>query len=184
VGLVLAVAWLAAELGWFGVRGDLEHVSLAYLVTLVVAPLAAAVLCLAVALSSGRLGVGARVGLIALVALVPPFAFLAVVFLVSPGVTSGSPGDSPAAISTCFSLTLSFALLPLVAAGVALRRTFVGLARWRSALVGSAAGLAAAALVNLHCDSVGITHVAIGHLGAAVAIVLLGALALAQATRV
>jgi hypothetical protein len=182
LALVLALGWLASELAWFGVRGDIRQVPLAYLLGMVAAPIGAAALCLVVALSAGRLGIARRVGVIAAAAVLPPLALLAGVVLLSPAVSSGPPG-APIEIAYCFNVTLGFALLPMLAAGVALRRTFVGLARFRSALVGSAAGLAGAALVNLHCDRVGILHIAFGHVGAAVAIALAGAFILAHVTR-
>src|SRR5262249_52999733 len=122
------------------------------------------------------------VALIGTVAILPPLMLLAAVIATAPAVPGGNPG-APIEIAYCFNVTLGFALLPMLAAGVALRRSFVGLAGWRSALVGSAAGLAGAALVNLHCDRVGALHIALGHIGAAVAIALVGAFVLAQATK-
>jgi hypothetical protein len=178
--LVLAVAWLGVEIAWFGVRGDLGRLPTTYLVGMVWAPLAAAALSLTLALSRGRSGLGARAwSIIGATVGTQGALLLAILALPAP---AGLPG-TPVETAYCFNVTLGFALLPMLAAGVALRRAFVALSGWRSALVGTAAGLAGAALVNLHCDRVGVTHLVLGHLGAAVAVTVVGAVLLSRVTR-
>ncbi|HEY3496401.1 MAG TPA: NrsF family protein [Polyangiaceae bacterium] len=180
--LGIAAAWLAAGIAWIGVREDLQLVSPFFFAALVVAPALLALLSLGVAFAAGRLGLGARVGMLAAVALLPHVVLLALVPLLGPAVPGG-PLGTPHEILPCFVVTLGFAFLPLAVAAVALRRTFVVVARWKSALVGSAAGLAAAGLVNLHCDRVGAPHVLLGHLAAAVVVALLGTVLLGRITR-
>jgi hypothetical protein len=182
LALAIAAIWLSAGLGWFGVRGDLALVSAGGLLLLVVAPVLLAVLCLALALSGGRLGIGARLWLLVAVATLPQVFLLSVVPLLGPAAPGGPPGTTAETI-LCFGITLAFGFVPVLAAAFALRRAFAAASRWRSALVGSAAGFMAAALINLHCDRVGELHVMLGHLGAAVALTLLGGVLLARATR-
>jgi hypothetical protein len=166
--LALAVAWLAAELAWFGARGDFSRLPGSYLIAMVWAPLAAAALSLMLALARGKRGVGARASHVAAATVGVQGALLLAILAFSHAIPD---------------VTLGFALLPMLAAGIALRRAFVALSGWRSALVGASAGLAGTALVNLHCDRVGVTHLVLGHLGAAVVVTIVGAVLLSRATR-
>jgi hypothetical protein len=146
------------------------------------APLAAAGLSLVLALARGKRGVGTRASHVAAATVGAQGALLLAILVFAHAIPDGPPGN---ALDTayCFNVTLGFALLPMLAAGIALRRAFVALSGWRSALVGASAGLAGTALVNLHCDRVGVTHLVLGHLGAAVAVTLVGAVLLSRATR-
>jgi hypothetical protein len=60
----------------------------------------------------------------------------------------------------------------------------VGRAGWRSALVGIAAGLAAASLVNWHCSLSDAVHMTVGHGLAVIVTGLVGAFGLERALRV
>lgn len=182
LAMAVSLAWFALNLGWFGVRGDLSHVGASSLVVLVIAPLPFALLGLGVAGAAGRLGLGPRASVVVAVTLLPLFVLLLAVPLLGPA-TPGGPLGTPAETLLCFGVTLGFAIVPVLAAAFALGRSFVASARWRSALLGSAAGLASAALINLHCDRVGVAHVVLGHLAAAVAITLIAAVLLSRATR-
>jgi hypothetical protein len=80
-------------------------------------------------------------------------------------------------------MAVAWTILPLLLAGFALRTTFVGGAGWRSAVLGTGAGLLAAATITLHCPVSGSFHVGLGHGGAILASALLGALVLSRVTR-
>ncbi len=183
LAFVLSIGWMGAELAWFGLRGDLAHVSGRYLLLMVGAPLVTAILCIAAALSHGRLGLGARIGVLFAVATLPLVAMVGAVLVTSPAVPDGTPGTLGES-AYCFNTTLGFASLPLLAAAFALRHAFVSRAVWRSAALGVGAGLAAVGLVNLHCDRVGALHLMVGHVGALFVIALAGAALLSYQSRV
>jgi hypothetical protein len=182
VALVLGAAWLVGQLALMGIRGDLAHVPRGYWLAFGVAPVVAGVLCLVAALSAGRWGVGARTALLAGLSLLVPLAFVLGAALGPPPYAGAPEGDFRDGV-VCFHLAVAWTLVPLVLAGFALRATFVGRAGWRSAALGSGAGLLAAAVITWHCSVSGPFHVGLGHGGAILASVLLGALVLARITR-
>jgi hypothetical protein len=83
----------------------------------------------------------------------------------------------------CFDLTAVWAAGPLLGAALALRGAFAVGARWRSALLGTAIGLFAGAVMNLHCPNVAPLHMLFGHGLAVVAATLVGAFVLTYRTR-
>lgn len=181
--LLVAAGWLAAQLGVAGIRGDMGHVHLPYILVLGVAPAMAGLLCVVAAASPGRMGLGMRVGTLAGLAVVLPFGFMLSGYALSPPYPE-APGGAFKHGVFCFNVALAWTAVPLVAAGLALRGSFVTRAGWRSALVGAGAGLFVAATSFLRCPLSGAWHVALSHGGAVVAAALLGAFVLARVTRV
>jgi hypothetical protein len=183
LALALGVGWFFGQIVILGTRRDLSDVPLSYLLALVVAPLAAAGLALGLAVAPGRLGLGARAGVLTAVVLILPAYLIVAGLMMSPAHEHGPPGNLRQGLY-CFGMMLLWAALPMAAAAVVLRSWFVTRAPLRSALVGVAAGMGAAATINLHCFVTGTMHVAFAH-GLAVAVAALGGVwALAQRTRV
>jgi hypothetical protein len=183
LALLLGAGWLVGQLVFLGARQDLSEVPLSYLVALVLAPLAAAGLALGLAVTPGRLGLGARSGVLTAVALILPTYLIVAGLVMSPAHENGPPGNLRQGLY-CFAMMLLWAALPLAAAAVVLRSWFVTRAPLRSALVGVAAGMGAAAMINLHCFVTGALHVAIGHWLAVAVAALVGVFSLAKRTRV
>ena len=75
------------------------------------------------------------------------------------------------------------AAVPLVLAGVVLRRSFVAASMERSAAVGAACALAAVTTMHLHCENIQVGHMLLGHMVPAAAITVLAALVLRSVTR-
>jgi hypothetical protein len=182
IALVVSAGWLFGQLLVLGARGDLARLPLGYLLAFGVAPVVAGVLSVLAAGSAGRLGVGARVGLLAGLSLLTPLSFVLGGMLGSPPYPEAAPGDFRDGVF-CFHMAVAWTVLPLLLAGFALRGTFVGGSGWRSAALGTGAGLIAAAVITLHCPLSGSLHVGLGHGGVVVASALLGAFVLSRVTR-
>jgi len=182
VALLLATGWIAAQLAITGIRGDIARVPLGYALAFGVAPIVAGLLCLVAAVTPGRLGVGARVALLAALAVAFPAIFGVASYVFSPPYSEAPLGVFANGVF-CFNIAIAWTLLPLIAAGFALRQTFVSRAVWRSALVGAGAGLIVAATSMWRCPLSGAFHNAFSHGGAVVASALLGALVLSRVTR-
>lgn len=182
LALSVSVAWVIGQVLVLGVRGDLSRIPLGYLVALGGAPVVAGALCLVAAVSAGRLGVGARVGLLAALSLLSPAAFVLGALLGPMPYADAAVGDLRGGV-VCFNIAVAWTIVPLLLAGLALRGTFVARSVWRSAALATAAGLAAAAAITLHCPTAGALHVGLGHGGAIVASALLGAFVLSRVTR-
>jgi hypothetical protein len=161
--LVGSVAWLALHLAVFGVRRDFAQLPLEYAVAQILLPFAVSVIALVVALGPGKLGLGMRLGLVSSLVILGPASFI----VIAAG--APMPGEVPAGVATltgillCFDITVAWAAVPLLLAGITLRGAFAAGARWRSALVGAGAGLFAGATMNLHCPNVAPLHVLVGH---------------------
>jgi hypothetical protein len=112
-----------------------------------------------------------------------PVAFMVSSFALSPPYPEAPLGLFKHGVF-CFNIAIAWTLLPLVAAGVALRSSFVSRAVWRSALVGLGAGLIVATTSMLRCPLSGAWHMALSHGGAVLASALLGAFVLSRVTRV
>jgi hypothetical protein len=182
VALLVGASWIATQLGIAGIRGDMAQVPLGYTLAFGVGPVVAGVLCLVAAVTPGRLGLGARVTLLATLAIAFPASFVIGSWLFSPAYP-GAPLGVFANGVFCFNIALAWTLLPLIAAGFALRHSFVTRAAWRSALVGAGCGLVVAATSMLRCPLSGVWHNTFSHGGAVVASALLGALVLSRVTR-
>jgi hypothetical protein len=180
--LFVSAGWLGAQLAVAGVRGDIRQVPLSYALALGVAPGVGGLLCVVAAASAGRMGLGLRVGALAGLAVVVPLVFMVSGYTLSPPYAA-APGGAFNHGVFCFNVALAWTTVPLVAAGLALRGSFVTRASWRSALVGAGAGLVVAATSFLRCPLSSAWHVALSHGGAVVACALLGAGVLARVTR-
>jgi hypothetical protein len=179
VALGLSAAWLVTHLVVYGVRQDLATLPAGYVAVQIGLPFGVAVASLSVALSPGKLGLGVSLGALAALVFLGPLSFwLSAFALPSPGATPGDDGMFAALV--CFDITLLWAVLPLLAAAFALRRSFAGGAVWRSALIGAAAGLFSGAAMNLHCTNVDPLHMALGHGLPIVLGALVGAFVLAR----
>jgi hypothetical protein len=183
VALGASALWLGANLVLFGLRKDLGALTSPYLEAEVLVPCVLAATCLAIALATGRLGLGVKRGLVAALALLGPASFC-VLAAVTPIPEGHAPGSSSlAAMLVCLSLTLVWAALPLVLAAATLRGAFPVASRWRGGLVGAAAGLFAGTTINLHCSNVAHVHLLMGHGIPVLAATLLGALVVSHFAR-
>jgi hypothetical protein len=116
-----------------------------------------------VALASGKLGLGLRIGLISALALLGPASFCLIAMgAPSPYVVPNGAG-ALLGVLVCFDITVAWAAIPLLLAALSLRGAFAAGSRLRSTLVGAAAGLFAGGTMNLHCPNVSSLHVLLGH---------------------
>lgn len=181
--LIGSVTWVGAHLVVFGIRKDLGQLPFVYVAAQVLLPFALAVAALVIALARGRLGLGARLGLVSSFAVLGPASFV----LIAGG--TPVPGEVPAGVATvigmllCFDLTFAWAAVPLVLCALTLRGAFAAGTRWRSALVGAGAGLFAGATMNLHCPNLAPLHMLFGHGMPVLLATLGGAFLLALRTR-
>lgn len=177
-----SVAWLAAHLVVYGVRSDLSGLSIPYLGAQVFLPFAVAAGSLAVALGSGKFGLGLKVSLIGTLAVLGPLSFC-LIALGAPVPRDVSGGGALLPIFVCFDITVAWAAVPLLLAALSLRGAFAAGARWRSALVGAGVGLAAGATMNVHCPNVAPAHLLFGHGLPVIVATLLGAAFLSYRSR-
>lgn len=182
IALLVGAGWISAQLAVAGLRGDMARVPLGYTIGFAVVPVVAGLVCLAAATTPGRLGLGARVSLLATLALALPVTFAVVSYFFSPPYPGAPKGEFKYGV-LCFNVAIAWTLLPLVAAGFALRGTFVTRATVRSALVGAGAGLVVSATSMLRCPLSDSWHMALSHGGAVIAAALFGASVLARVTR-
>jgi hypothetical protein len=174
-------AWLAVHLAVCGVRTDLPDLPLTYVAAQIALPVLLAIASLLIALDSGKLGLGLRVGLVSALAILGPASFC-LIALGAP--IPRLPEPEPLFESLfCFDITVAWIAIPLLLAGGALQSAFVAGARWRSALVGAGIGLFAGATMNLHCPNVEPAHMLLGHGFAVVMAAALGALVLVLRAR-
>jgi hypothetical protein len=183
IALLVSAGWIAAQLAVAGLRGDMARLPLGYTLGFGIAPFIAGLACLVAATTPGRLGLGARVTLLATLALALPTAFAVVSYVFSPPYAGAATGEFKHGVF-CFNVAIAWTLLPLIAAGFALRGTFVTRATVRSALVGAGAGLVISATSMLRCPLSDSWHMALSHGGAVIAAAVLGATVLARVTRV
>jgi hypothetical protein len=181
--LVGSLAWVGTHLVVFGIRQDLAQLSFAYVAAQVLLPFALAVLTLVIALASGKLGLGARLGVVSAFVVLGPASFA----LIAAG--APVPAEVPAGVATphnvllCFDITVAWAAVPLLFGALTLRGAFAAATRWRSALVGAGAGLFAGATMNLHCANAAPLHMLFGHGLPVVVATLAGAVLLALRAR-
>jgi uncharacterized membrane protein YsdA (DUF1294 family) len=182
--LALSVGWLGAHLAVYGVRADLPTLPPLYVAVQVVLPLALALGSLVIAVRAGRLGLGVNIGLLTALALIGPISF----WLVGVGAplprAPGSGSDSLLSAFVCLDITLAWAAVPILCAALSLRRAFPSASAWRSALIGSACGLFAGAVMNLHCTNVDRFHMLFGHGIPVLASVLAGAFLMQRLARI
>jgi hypothetical protein len=177
-----SLAWLAAHLAVYGVRSDLEELSVPYLAAQVFLPFVVAASSLAVALGSGKLGLGLKITLVGALAVLGPLSFC-LIALGAPVPRPVSNGGALLPIFVCFDITVAWAAVPLLLAALSLRGAFAAGARLRSALVGAGVGLAAGATMNMHCPNVAPAHLFFGHALPVIVATLLGAAFLSYRSR-
>jgi hypothetical protein len=182
LALAVGSAWLVAQLLITGVRPDVAAVPFGYWLALGAVPLAAGVICMVAAVSGGRLGLGQRVALLTALSLIAPAAYAVCGYVLSPPYPSAPLASFEHGVF-CLNIALAWTALPLIAAGVALRRSFAGQVVLRSAAFGAGAGLIVSVTSTLRCPLSGALHVALSHGGAVVLTALLGALVLSRVTR-
>lgn len=165
----------------YGVRTDLAELPFAYVAAQIVLPVVLATASIVIALGSGKLGLGLKIGLISTFAILGPASFC-VIALGAPVPRVLEPGSWVDTVE-CFDITVAWIAVPLLCAASTLRGAFVAGARWRSALVGAGIGLFAGATMNLHCPNVAPGHMLLGHGLSVVVAAALGAIALVLRTR-
>ncbi len=181
--LLLSVTWLAANLGVYGLRGDLVTLSAGYIAAQIVLPFGLGLLALLVALLPGRSGLGLSVAVVSATALLAPLLFALIVYGAPPPRVAKPGETSWLSAAVCFDITLAWAAVPLLFLALALRRAFPVAAVWRSALLGVAAGLFAAGVMNLHCANVARFHLTFGHVVPALLAALVAAVLVRRAAR-
>lgn len=179
--LIGGLSWLAVHLAVYGVRTDLRGLPATYVAAQIGLPVLLATGSLVVALGSGKLGLGFKIGLVSALAVLGPASFC-LVALGAPLPRQPEPGTLVDTV-LCFDITAAWVAVPLLCAAITLRGAFASGARWRSALVGAGIGLFAGAAMNLHCTNVAPAHMLLGHGLAVVVAAALGALALALRTK-
>jgi len=130
------------------------------------AALALAVLSTAVAVSRGRHSLGQRVSTLRLATLaVAPLSLLPMLWLALAGDGSSSHPDEalhPLGLP-CFTVASVIAGASLLVLILELRHSVAVALGWRSAALGSAAAAWSAFALLVHCSSVDLTHLMIGH---------------------
>ncbi len=161
LALVFSAFWYAAHLLAYGIRSDLHSLPWLYQMAQISLPLSLALASLWLALSPGRLGLGVKVEWLSVMAIVGPLSF----WMIALWAPEPRIPDPATLLSTflCFDITLAWAGIPLLLAVVGLRRAFPSASAWRSALLGSACGLFAAGIMNLHCANVNRWHLVAAH---------------------
>lgn len=182
LALTASLLWAGAELAALGIRGDLAELSISYVFVLFVAPFALGVVSVVVALGRGRLGLGPRFSVVALLAIVGSLS-VGGAGLIVPEPVSAARADLRS-LFFCANLALVWAAVPLVAAALSLRGAFASSPVWRSALLGTAIGLGAAVAAELRCPLSDRAHVAFAHGGAVLFATFASALLLSRVTRV
>ena len=179
--LIGGLSWLGVHLAVYGVRTDLAGLPFTYVAAQIALPVLLATGSLVVALGSGKLGLGLKIGLVSSLAILGPASFC-VIALGAPIPRVPEPGTLLDTV-LCFDITVAWVAVPLLCAAITLRGAFAAGARWRSALVGAGIGLFAGATMNLHCPNVAPAHMLLGHGLAVVVAATLGALALVLRAR-
>jgi hypothetical protein len=179
--LIGGLSWLGVHLAVYGIRTDLSGLPFTYVAAQIALPVLLATGSLVVALGSGKLGLGLKIGLVSSLAVLGPASFC-VIALGAPIPRAPEPGTLIDTV-LCFDITVAWVAVPLLCAAITLRGAFAAGARWRSALVGAGIGLFAGATMNLHCPNVAPAHMLLGHGLAVIVAAVLGAVALVLRAR-
>jgi hypothetical protein len=172
------VAWLLLTPFLWGYRRDIPIQQLAFHVAL---PALLGAAALALALSSGKAGLGPGVKPALALAVAAPLVFIAAA-LCTPCYESAS--ELAWSSFLCGDALLALGLLPLGLFAWAQRRTAVAGAGYRGAIAGGAIGLMAAGFQALHCIHSDGWHVALGHGWPVIVLGALGGLVVSRVTRV
>lgn len=178
-----SAAWLLTHLIVYGVRSDFRGLPWLYVAAQVLLPFLVASASLFAALAYGKLGLGAKIGLVSGLVLLGPAAFCLVALGAPLPHVAESDESSLLGILVCFDITVAWTAVPLLCAALALPGAFATGVRWRSALVGAAIGLFAGATMNLHCPNAAPLHVLTGHGLPVIVATILGAVVLGYRTR-
>jgi len=178
-----SAAWLLTHLVVYGIRADFQGLPAPYVAAQILLPFLVATSSLLVALSYGKRGLGAKIGLVSGLSLLGPLAFCLVAFGAPIPRLTAPDESSVLGMLVCFDITVAWTAVPLLCAALTLPGAFAAGVGWRSALVGAAVGLFAGATMNLHCPNVAPVHVLIGHGLPVIVATLLGAFVLGYRTR-
>jgi hypothetical protein len=144
-------------------------------------PMIAAVVALVAVVRPGARGLGGRVAELAALVCVPPLLFaIGTLATASPAAAAG-PFVGPAL--RCIGAAAVLAVAPFVVALLAMRRSFVSSAAWRTAALGVACGGLAAATMSVACPNGEPMHVLVAHGATMLFVGLAGAFAGARLTR-
>ena len=163
VALGVSVAWVLSHLAVYGVRTDWSDLPGSYVAAQILGPLVLALVSLGVAMGRGTRGLGLGARWLWLMAVLGPAAFWVAAFGLPKPYAVDANASFWVSLFVCFDLTLAWLAVPLVLAALTLRRAFASAAAWKSALVGSAAGLFSGAIMNLHCPSIDPAHIGFAH---------------------
>jgi hypothetical protein len=183
IALGLVALWALAQFAALGLRFDFDKLPFGYVALTMLLPLVLGIFGLGAALHPGRSGLGASKGLLLGLVVLGPLSVIASTLLLHEPYTAGIAGDR-ASVFLCGNVALAWAAMPLLAASLALRSSFVAGATLRGALVGGACGLGAAVAAQVRCPVTGALHILLAHAGVVLISTLLGAFLLGRATRV
>ncbi len=181
VALACAILFDAAWFAFVERRRDLGSLPVTTIALGLAIPLVAAGAALTATVRRGARGLGDSVVSVAALVCVAPLLFAAVTFLVAP--VDSSDGEFVARATRCIAATAVLAAGPLALGLVALKRSFVAAAAWRTAALGVACGGVAAATMSVSCPDSGAVHVVIAHGVMMLVAGLAGALAANRVTR-
>jgi hypothetical protein len=179
----VSVLWLAAHLGAYGLREDLQRLPPSYLLLQAGLPALLGAASLWLALAPGKLGLGVSISLVSGLAVLGPLSFWLMAAGVPAPYAQGPAENFWLGSLLCMDITLAWAAVPLLLAALVLRRAFPSATLWRSALVGAAVGLFCGAAINLHCANVHPSHLLAGHGTPIVLATLLGGMVVSRWTR-
>ena len=178
-----SLAWVAVNIGGYGLRPDIDTLPFSYLIVQVLAPYALAVVALSGALHPGRFGLGADRRVLVGLTLAGPVLFALLAFWGSEFYPEALRDGALAGSLPCLETTMFWAVVPLGLAALTLRRAFASGAGWRAALVGGSCGLLAGGTINLHCPNADVLHIVVGHELPMVVTSVVGAMVMARWTR-
>lgn len=179
--LVSALLFNGAWIAFIERRRDLGALTPGALALGLGIPLTAAVVALVAVVRPGARGLGGRVVELAALVCVPPLLFAVGTLATTPPVPSTGPFVGPAL--RCMGAAAMLASAPFVVALLAMRRSFVSSATWRTAALGVACGALAAATMSVACPNSEPMHVLVAHGAMMLLVGLAGAFAGARLTR-
>jgi hypothetical protein len=171
LALAVAVSIQVAAVAFLGPRPDLPGIPRWAVGAALLAPLAAAAMCLAAVLRPGTHGLGENAAKLGSAAALAVALFASVTLLSAPFGAEGHAFWHRAAV--CFATTCVLAVGPWALSAWAFRHAFVAAPVWRTAVLGVCCGAVAVATMSLICSDGNASHVLVGHGGG----MLIGALA-------
>jgi hypothetical protein len=156
LSFLFVVVWLAIVAVVAGLRPHFEVVPLLLHGAV---PVALAIVAVSVALSRGKLGLGPKPAVLAILLAVWPMLFAAAVLAVP--IANG--GDDARSGPACGSVELFLGAVPAFVVALAFRRGIPRGAALRMGVIGLAIGLLAAATWAVHCPDASVAHVLLSH---------------------